>query len=51
MSIGPIQAFAIGISTNDTFDGRIAAEPARLGDIGKICVTGGAAVCAGAGDA
>jgi hypothetical protein len=51
MSIGPAAAFVIGNSTNATFDGRVADEPARLGDIGEICVTGAAAVCAGDGDA
>jgi hypothetical protein len=36
MSIGPIQAFVIGFPTNDLFEGRIAAELARLSDVGQI---------------
>ena len=36
MTIGPIQAFVIGFPDNDLFEGRIAAELARLSDIGQI---------------
>jgi hypothetical protein len=36
MSIGPIQAFVIGFSDSDLFEGRIAEELARLSDVGQI---------------
>jgi hypothetical protein len=36
MTIGPIQAFVIGFSDSDLFEGRIAEELARLSDVGQI---------------
>ena len=36
MTIGPIQAFVIGFPDNETFEGRIAEELARLSDVGQI---------------
>ena len=36
MTIGPIQAFVIGFPDNDSFEGRIAEELARLSDVGQI---------------
>ena len=36
MTIGPIQAFVIGFPDNESFEGRIAEELARLSDVGQI---------------
>jgi hypothetical protein len=36
VTIGPIQAFVIGFPSNDSFEGRIAEELARLSDVGEI---------------
>jgi hypothetical protein len=36
MSIGPIQGLIIGFPDNDSFEGRIAEELARLSDVGQI---------------
>ena len=36
MTIGPIQAFVIGFTDNDLFEGRIAEELERLSDVGQI---------------
>ena len=36
MSIGPIQAFVIGLPDNDLFEGRIAEELASLSRVGQI---------------
>ena len=36
MTIGPIQAFVIGFPDNDSLEGRIAEELARLSDVGQI---------------
>ncbi len=36
MTIGPIQGFVIGFPENDSFEGRIAEELARLSDVGQI---------------
>ena len=36
MTIGPIQGIVIGFPDNDSFEGRIAEELARLSDVGQI---------------